>query len=113
MRTGSVCKNYLIALTLMLALGGAASAGEPLRDPTRPVYLDAERTGPSDRAPRFNVSAIFVSEVRRIAVLNGRTVTIGDRVDGATITAIEQDRVRLAYGGRTFSAELKTPRIRE
>ena len=97
----------LMAAALVCA---AANAGDSLRDPMRPDHAQAATPA---QAQRFRVSAIFLSDVRRVAILNGRTVTVGDRVDGATVTAIGDNTVRLAYQGRAISAILKTARIRQ
>ena len=101
-----------IAVALALPCVAIAAGEEPLRDPMRPAYKEASATR-SVSTQRFSVSAIFVSQSRRVAVLNGRTVTIGDRVDGATVTAIDDQEVSLLYRGQRVSAELKLPRIRE
>lgn len=107
-----MCNGHLVLLAAAALLAAPALAGEELRDPMRPPHTRPATSSPV-AAQGFRVSAIFVSDARRIAVLNGKTVTIGDRVDGATITSIGESKVTLAYQGRAISAELKTARIRE
>lgn len=102
--------QILLLVFTLVACAAPAAADELLRDPTRPYFIDPT---PVARTPAFNVSAIFVSKQRRVAILNGRTVTAGDRVDGALVRAIGERGVKLDYQGRTIHAELLTAKIRE
>ncbi len=91
---------------MALALGGlillcvaTASAAQTLGDPTVPPYV----YGAAVPAPRAGASgpalqSILLSPVRRLAVINGRMVRIGDRVGGAVVVAIEIDSVKLRRG---------------
>ena len=101
-------RTFLAALTAALAL--SASAGDALRDPMQPYR---EKTAPVAHAPDYRVSAICVSKLRRVAIVNGHSVAVGDRVDGALVTTIGERAVTLAKDGRTISAQLTTARIRE
>jgi hypothetical protein len=110
-RIGSVFEARTFLSLLAATLTVAAGAGEPLRDPTRPHR--AEQAAGVVKAQGFRVSAIFVSDARRIAILNGHAVAVGDQVDGATVTAIGERTVRLVYRGSAISAKLNTARIRQ
>lgn len=99
--------SYAIAV-LLLALTSAASA-EELRDPTRPHTSNrVERT--VDGVPSFSVNAIFVSDDRKLAIINGERVQIGDVVSGATVVDIQKEQVTLSVSGRQLIAKLKTRR---
>lgn len=51
-------------------------------------------------APRWVVSAIMITETRRVAIVNDSLVGVGAAVGkGATVTAIEPDRVILLESG--------------
>ena len=93
-----------------LLAAGPVAAEEALRDPTRPYNASVT---PAASAPGFDVSAIFVSEQRRVAVVNGRPVTVGARIDGAVVTAIAEDGIKLNYAGRALSARLQSAQIRD
>lgn len=84
----------LVVIALLLA-GANAVAQETLRDPTRPysaqVMLEASPA-------RFEVNAIVNSDKRRLAIVNGRRVGIGDEVGGAVVVAIRVDEVVLLFG---------------
>lgn len=97
-------------LAVLLLLASAPGfAGEPLRDPTRP-YTPAERARES--TPRFVVNAIIVSPERRVAIVNGRRLTVGASLDGATVIAIEKDQLVLEIDGRRISAGLNEGAMR-
>ncbi len=78
-------------------------ADDILRDPTRPFSVPALA---ATRNATFVVSAIFVSEDRRVAIVNGRRVTEGDEVDGAIVVKIQTDGLRLNLGGLAIEARL-------
>ena len=101
-------RSLLIALAV--ALGAATpAASDTLRDPTRPHTAQEVQ---KQRDPALRVSAIFVSDSRRVAILNGQTVGEGDSVAGATVTRIDDDVVTLEFGGRSVTARLGKVRIR-
>lgn len=81
----------LLAVALLLA-GEHGFAQETLRDPTRPysapVMLDASPA-------RFVVNAIVNSDKRRLAIINGRRVGVGDEIGGASVVAIRMGEVVL------------------
>lgn len=77
----------------------------PLVEPFAPPSYDddppiqAVNTG-SPAKPGWTVSAILISDVRRVAVVNEELVTIGSRTaGGARIVAIEPDHVVLTEPG--------------
>jgi hypothetical protein len=86
-----------------------ADEAELLRDPTRP--WSARSVAPvgtvtATGVTGFRVTAIFTSEKRRIAVVNGQRVSEGDRVDGATVVEILADDIRLDFNGKTITARV-------
>ena len=96
------------AIVLLISMTSAVSA-EELRDPTRPhTYDRVERT--VDGVPSFTINAIFVSDDRRIAIVNGERVRVGDTVSGATVVSIQKEQVTLSVSGQKFTARLKTRR---
>lgn len=86
---------------VLCALAGSASA-QVLADPTRPPNLtrlsaDGEIAPPSGPV----LQSIVLSPLRRLALINGKLASIGDRVGAATLVAIEIDSVRLREGAGT------------
>ena len=87
----------------MLAVTAQADMGD-LPDPTRPHRAS---TG---GAPPSGVQSILISPQRKVAVVHGRTVTVGDRVGDAVVTDIRPYEVILNRGGRESHLRL-VPRM--
>ena len=87
-------------LLLLAALGAcpAAYAQGALVDPTRPpTVMPAEAAGDA-AAPAGRLQSILISGARKLAVIDGVTVPLGGKVDGATLVAIDETGVRLKRG---------------
>jgi len=87
---------------LALLSGAQAAPAQPLGDPTQPTALDAPE--PAERhaasGPRWRLQSTLVADDRRLAIINGRTVGPGDRIDGATVREVRQEGVTLEVEGR-------------
>jgi hypothetical protein len=85
-----------------------ANAEETLRDPTRPFSARSvvASTGGGAVISSFKVTAIFTSDMRRVAVVNGQRVGEGDQVDGATVVEILADRLRLDHRGKAITSRV-------
>ena len=111
MRSGSVPRrNSILTLAAVLLVAPMlANAQETLRDPTRPwsarSVAAAVATGTATTSS-FKVTAIFTSDKRRIAIVNGRRVSEGDRVDGAIVVEIRTDDLRLDLNGKTITSRV-------
>ncbi len=79
---------------------------ELLRDPTRPYSRTPTPVVRPATAATFSVTAIFVSEERRVAIVNGQHVSEGDRVDGATVVEILAHSLRLNLRGTELTTRL-------
>jgi hypothetical protein len=85
----------------------AAAAGQGLDDPTRPTSLaEPERAQRAGSGPRWRLQSTLVAEDRRLAIINGRTVGPGDRVDGATVRDVRHDGVTLEIEGRRIELRM-------
>ena len=103
--------SILTVAAVLLLAPVLAAAQETLRDPTRPYSARAVATttgggGGGKVTSSFRVTAIFTSDMRRIAVVNGRRVAEGDQVDGATVVEILADRLRLEYSGKSITSRV-------
>jgi MSHA biogenesis protein MshK len=97
-------RGLLFAFLASAGVGAsAASAESGLVDPTRPALGVGAVSAPADGGA-LTLQSTLISPRRRVAVINGRSYTVGERVDGARILAIEPYAVRLdtAQGGRTL-----------
>ena len=107
--------RYSILTVLVALLSGPllASGQELLRDPTRPssakpvaMTATGTETGMATGVTGFRVTAIFTSEKRRIAVVNGQRVGEGDLVDGATVVEILANALRLTFEGKAITTRV-------
>ena len=91
-----------------LCLGCSLSSFAEWNDPTRPDNYRV--SGPRGSAPVYNVSAIFTSNDRQVAVLNGRLIRAGDRLGRVEVVRIDEDRVTLSVDNKTVVAALNNRR---
>ena len=98
----------LIVLAGALGLFSSPALSADWNDPTRPDNYRA--SGPRGSAPVYRVSAIFTSNDRQVAVLNGRLVREGDRIGRAEVVSIDKDRVTLSVDQKTLVAALNNRR---
>jgi len=104
-------KALMLLAALPLAAWPAAHAQSVLSDPTRPPNVlpgaprDASR--PSEApAPASRLQSVLISPQRRLAVIDGRTVPLGGRVDDATLVQIAETHVTLRRGDELKTLEL-------
>ena len=101
-----------VLLALCLMVGSGVVWGDAVRDPTRPP----QAAPPANPAPvpvrRDHVlQSTRVAGELRSAVINGRVVSAGDRVDGALVVAVDVARVRLRDHHGEFAVRLVVPEI--
>lgn len=89
-----------LAVLLTIAAGTPVSAVDIASDPMRP---DTLRSVSARAAVPFRVNAIIVSDERRIAIVNGRRVGVGDVIGDATVVSISRAEVILDVDGETQS----------
>lgn len=91
------------------AQAGAAPPDGGLRDPTRPPFGAASPGG--EEAPAGpQLQSVLISPARKLAVIDGRTVPLGAKYRGATLTRITESGVELRNGGRVEVLKL-FPRV--
>lgn len=98
---------------LVLGLSGVAGAGA-LPDPTRPADVSPAVGRSATVSPGGPVlQSILVSPQRKFAMISGRRVTIGDKVNGAVVVDIAPYEVRLDRGGRVTVMRLQPKLAKE
>ena len=97
----------LLVLALLWGLGLVPSARAELGDPTRPpdVSTVAVESPESGDAP-FRVSTILIAPGRKVAIVNGSRVEVGDKVGGATVSEINAQAVLLEMTGEEFELRI-------
>ncbi|MGH8442345.1 MAG: hypothetical protein ACRETF_05525 [Nevskiaceae bacterium] len=88
------------ALVAVIAAGGAPA--QQLGDPTQPTRMDEPQQAAraAQSGPRWRLQSTLVADDRRLAVINGRTVAQGERIDGATVRDVRPGGVTLEVEGR-------------
>ncbi|MBA3581100.1 MAG: hypothetical protein H0W44_01465 [Gammaproteobacteria bacterium] len=115
-------KSFFMIVAAVLCFGFGygygclAYAVEGLRDPLRP----AQAVSASNHVVRsgevqspWRLQSIFISPERRIAILNEKLVSVGDRVAGAEVMAIEANKVVLQSAGSRFAVNMHTKILKE
>ena len=79
-------------------------------DPMQPFQAARERGTRGSAPARYRLTAVLISELRRIAVINGKLYREGDELDGARLTRIESQAVSLRRGSEDMVLRLSTGR---
>lgn len=84
------------SIALMITLSALAHA-QTLSDPTRPP--NAPAAGPGDAGPvGTQLQSVLISQGRRLAIINGNTVALGEMVGEAKVVKITETEVVLQKG---------------
>lgn len=100
-------RSGIAAAIAACALACAAPAGAT-RDPMRPP-LPVAGPAAARSTPEPVLTAVIGSEARRVAIVDGRVVRAGDRVDGVLILAVFDGGIRYDRAG--VVRELKLPAV--
>lgn len=84
------------ALTAFCVMAWAPPAiAADIADPTRPPSGFGERAAEAPPAPPLRVSSIFLMGKQPYAILDGRVVRIGDRLEAGRISKIDETGILL------------------
>lgn len=99
------------AATILCALMAmAAPLGAELADPMRP---GSHETRPAVSGPHWVLQSTLVSDSRRLAVVNGDIVRVGDRIAGARVLSIQFGEIWLERRGRRFRLGLTPTEVKK
>ncbi len=92
----------------LLAAPALCAAQSGLGDPTRPTSLAEPEDSAAKAAhrPRWRLQSTLVADNRKVAVINGRTVSLGERIEGATLLEVRSDGVTLQQDGMRLNLRL-------
>ncbi len=113
----SLIQSGRIACRLVVLCGGIVAAAHaaaelPITDPTRPPQIMG--TGAAGNpALGLRLQSTQVSATSRSATIDNRIVTVGSRIGGAVVVAIEAARVTLQRGGERVVLRLEPPTVKE
>jgi MSHA biogenesis protein MshK len=105
--TQRLLRRIACAATWLLVAGGHAY-GETLADPTRPPSAPRVQSAiePPPAAVNPVLQSIFIWPDRVLAIINGETVRVGDKVGDAHVARITEGEVVLRSGNGTRSLTL-------
>ena len=93
-----------------LAAVSCASLAQALTDPTRPPTEPLPSDAPTALAPadasKPRLQTILISPTRKLAVIDGRTVALGERFGDARLVSISETAVVLKRGDKTETLRL-------
>ena len=105
-------RTCILAALLWLATPPAL-AGEPaVKDPTEAPGLEAAASD-SPAAKSMRLQSTRVSATSRSAVIDGRVVTPGSRINGATVISIEPGRVHLRRGSEHITLRMPSTSVKQ
>lgn len=84
---------------LCAGIGAGAPAAADLPDPTRPpAALGAAREDGQDAPAALELQSVLISPQRRVAIVSGREVRVGDRIGDARVVRIAENELVLRNG---------------
>ncbi len=113
---GSESKSWKATGLLILMAATSQPLLAQLPDPTRPPDYTPEVQA-SDASAEENrswvLSSVLISPARRVAVLNGRTVSRGDAIGDAVVIDIKPAQVVLVRDGRELTVQLLPSNVKK
>lgn len=103
--------RLVCGVLILLASLGAVNRALALNDPTRPPAGNPAAQAPGQPAAATGelvLSAILVAPERRVAVINGQPLQIGEQLGHIRVEAIHLDRVTIKHGKRLLTLTLKS-----
>lgn len=95
----------------LLSITAGILAGPAPSDPMRPDHVQGTHVRATD-TPHWSLSSTLISAQRRLAVVNGVTVGVGDEVAGARVLAILPYAVKLKHDDRVLTVYLVTSDVK-
>ncbi|WP_434086875.1 MSHA biogenesis protein MshK [Shewanella halotolerans] len=86
-----------VCLLALLCLGLTQASAQTLRDPTRPG-AGAPGSAQHQGGQKLVLNSLMITDQSATAIINNKTFTTGDRVQGVRITRITKQGVWLADG---------------
>ncbi|MGK0440988.1 MAG: MSHA biogenesis protein MshK [Pseudohongiellaceae bacterium] len=80
-----------------------------LADPTRPPIFGEQAA----KSTPFRLNSLLISDERKVAIVNGQSVSIGEMVNGARVVYIDNNKVKLNKNGEVIELVPKRVSIRQ
>lgn len=89
----------MIALGMLLASSAQVAAQKGLIDPTRPpTVAPTPQATAAAEPPGPELQSVLLAPGRKIAVINGETVALGEKLGEATLVRVSETEVVLKHG---------------
>lgn len=92
--------KLFIYFLLFSKVNAAVPSTGQIQDPTRPSGYVEEGENP------WKLNAVIISPRRRIAVINGKSLTVGEEINGQQVISIDQDAVVIKGPNGTMTLNL-------
>ncbi len=99
-------------LTLLCCLLGPLAQAEVLQDPTAPLAGSGAVASPSKGAGLPRLQSVILGNGPALAVLDGQSYRVGQRIDGFLLVGISADAVVLEKAGKRQTLTLFGSKIR-
>jgi hypothetical protein len=114
MNTGLVYNmayRHSLLLVSLILLSFSCFAASPLADPTMPAGYQPPSSTISSQQPtptqyEWTLNTTVISPDRELAIINGKVLSVGDEINGATLMTIEHQQVKLSYKNETIRLRL-------
>ncbi len=113
-----ICGMALFASELTVAETNTKSI--KLADPTKPdltttvvkkpKVLKKKKTLKKNPIKRMRLQQTLISKNRKLAIINGKLLSVGKWIHGAKVTSITPDYVVLKYQGKPYTLHLAYPK---
>jgi MSHA biogenesis protein MshK len=91
----------LVAVAASPAAGAQAGLADPTRPPAGTSVDETASTAALQPKAAHRLQSVLISPKRKLAVIDGRTVPLGGRIDDAVLIAINETGVTLRRGEQT------------
>lgn len=94
------------ACTALVCL--ASVSVQAISDPTKPSYYQSDKA----KKTTLQLSSVLWSDQRRVAIINGKALSEGDVIAGATVVKIDKQQVQINQNGVLVKLKLRRPTIK-
>jgi MSHA biogenesis protein MshK len=106
-RHGVLAMTLTLTLTLTLGPGQHLALAQALSDPMRPpAFANPASAGESSSGAGLVLQSTLLSKGRRIAMIDGKPMKVGDRIGSARIISIDPGAVTLREANKTRVLQL-------
>lgn len=99
---------FLLLLTVLTGVNDVAALNDPTRPPSRRSSSKSPKKIVATPTVRLELTSILVAPERRVAVINGRPVQVGERIGEYRVMDIQFDVVLVKNDHRLLPLTLKS-----